>query len=946
MTDGYAADRDVLAPSGRVLLERADELGAMRAALTAASAGAGSLVVVAGPAGIGKSRLLSELRATAAAAGFTVLSARATEFERDYPFGVVRQLFDPVARRAESGLFDGPARGAAALFGVDADAAGPGQGDATFAALHGLYWLTVNVSAGGPVLLVVDDLQWCDRPSLRFLAHLAPRLDGLPVLLVAGLRPDGANTEEAMLGTLGGGAVDLIHPRLLSEHAVARLAGSELGAEPDASFAAACHRATAGNPLLVTELLRALRAERVQPDAEHVGAVSTLGPQAVSRAVLMRLARLSAEATEAALSLAILGDGAELPAVAALAGQDEPTLSRAVNELVRAEILRPELSLGFNHPLVGDAIYHHLTPGDRQLRHARAAQLLRGTGAPAERVATQVLALEPQRQPWVVDVLREAARAALHAGAADSAVAYLRRAEREPPTPQQRPELLRDLGIAEALVAAPAAVEHLGAAYASLGDADERPAIADLLARLMLFTGSAQESADMAHRGALETPADQIDQRRGLLALELYAVHFGAPDTRTAARLVEALEGLDDSGPGSRALYAVAAWDRAATGGTLAESVELARTALSGGVLIRTDPALMSLIAASVLILAEADDAVTACEEMLASARRQGSMFAIAGVHQCQGSQWLARGELLEAEDCLRQAIAEQASLYESAWSAATPSVAAFLTHVLIERGDITGARRTIATAGAPQPGSTADALCRHARIAVLLAEEKWQQAADAADAFAAVTPRIVNPSLAPWRSLKARALVHLNRRVAAAELLEAELEHARVWNAPGILGPALRRLGALRGAGGLALLREAVAVTDGTSARLEHARSLIALGSGLRGADRPGEARTHLREAHALATDCAATPLVDRAVAELAAAGGRPRARREAGPAALTPSERRVAERAAAGHSNRSIAQSLYVTPKTVEIHLSNTYRKLGIHSRTELAGVLAART
>jgi len=168
---------------GRVeaLLERDRELESLRDALADAADGRGKLALVEGPAGIGKSRLLAELRSAAAEDELRVLTARGSELEREFPFGVVRQLFEPPL--AGEGVRELWLAGAAAPAGAIFDATGIGPDgigtDASFAALHGLYWLTANVAADGPVLLSIDDLHWCDRPSLRFLAYLVRRLEDM-----------------------------------------------------------------------------------------------------------------------------------------------------------------------------------------------------------------------------------------------------------------------------------------------------------------------------------------------------------------------------------------------------------------------------------------------------------------------------------------------------------------------------------------------------------------------------------------------------------------------------------------------------------------------------------------------------------------------------------------------------------------------------------------------
>ena len=147
-----------------------------------ASEGEGRAVLIEGPPGIGKSRLMAEFRRRAIADGALVLNARAGELEREFPFGVVRQLFEAVV--ADPDALAGAAAAARVVFASPEEGA-PAGGDASFAALHGLYWLALNLAAERPLLLEVDDLHWCDRPSLRFLAYLVRRLEGQPVLVTA-----------------------------------------------------------------------------------------------------------------------------------------------------------------------------------------------------------------------------------------------------------------------------------------------------------------------------------------------------------------------------------------------------------------------------------------------------------------------------------------------------------------------------------------------------------------------------------------------------------------------------------------------------------------------------------------------------------------------------------------------------------------------------------------
>jgi DNA-binding CsgD family transcriptional regulator len=207
---------------------------------------------------------------------------------------------------------------------------------------------------------------------------------------------------------------------------------------------------------------------------------------------------------------------------------------------------------------------------------------------------------------------------------------------------------------------------------------------------------------------------------------------------------------------------------------------------------------------------------------------------------------------------------------------------------------------------------------------------------------FEAVGSR--NPAFMAWRSHAALALFQLGRQNEAGRLAGEELELARTWGAPRALGAALRAAGLVEGGEhGLALLEEAVQVLSDSPAKLEQARARTELGAALRRANRRTQAREQLRQALELATICGAAPLAARAESELLATGARPRRIALSGVASLTPSERRVAEMAAEGPTNREIAQALYVTQRTVEVHLTSIYRKLAISSRSQLAAALA---
>ena len=306
------------------LLERESESARLASLMAGARSGRGGVAVIEGPAGIGKTTLVRH--AIALAGELTVLHASGSELEHEFGFGVVRQLLE----RAADGRLEGAAALAAPALGLPAPDVPDSPADARFAALHGLYWLVANLAAERPVLLAVDDAQWCDEPSLRFLAYLARRVRELPVAIVIAARPALPGEARPVLEAL---AVEsgALAPAPLTAAAIGVLAERRFGEAPPA-FVDACLRATGGNALLVEEVLAELGA----PDP---GAVVAAGVERVGRRVARRLAALGEAAGPLAAAIAVLGDGSELPPAAALSGLELDAARRAAADLVAADLL-------------------------------------------------------------------------------------------------------------------------------------------------------------------------------------------------------------------------------------------------------------------------------------------------------------------------------------------------------------------------------------------------------------------------------------------------------------------------------------------------------------------------------------------------------------------------------------------------------------------------------
>ncbi len=843
-------------PASPGLVEREHELHAIADALDRIGARNGAAVLLEGPAGIGKTRLLSELQAAARERKALVLSARGGVLEREFPFGVVRQLFAPVAQELiESGSL--------AVRAVLGDAAGS---EGTFPILDGLFRAAERLAASRPVVLCIDDLQWSDPASLRFVAYLARRIAAIPAMVAATIRTGEPEADEALLAELAQEPAALVlDPRPLSSDASARLVRQRLGGHAAEAFTDACHEVTAGNPLLLEQLLSSLDAEGVTPDAEHIPAVRDIGPRAVARTVRLRLARLSPLAGAVARAVAVLGAQPGLPAIAALAGTDEPAAAEALRALVRAEILRAHEPLGFVHPLIREAIYAELPSPARALEHERAARILAQLGASAERVAAQLLLTPPRADPWVVARLRQAADEALRRGAPDAAMRLLERAQAEPPPPDQMAALALELGGSAAYLRGPAGVEPLRRAYAELTDPTERGRAAIALSHLLLFVRSPQEGVELAQQASTELPAGLGDLHDGLRAVRLVGAAFGAVDPAEFRSLDDVRRGPRGTGPGARALTAMTALALALTCGPAAEASALAREAFSAGLdaIELTAPIALGTAA---LGLGDPAEGLVAIGRYADFARRRGEILSSIGADLWGGIAQLWAGDLPAAVAALERAH-EGERLWGTKLDAVMAYSAAFTALVRLERGDPTDAvSASLHTVQAddPRPDGARFWLASLAELA--LAEDRPLDALAITERLEPTRPPDTHPVWAPWRSLRARALARLGEQAEATRLLGEELELARRVGTPWVIGRELRMLSELGGPDQLENARESVGQLAGSSARLELAKARLALGQALLGVNEVTEAREELAQAAELARDCGSVILARRA--------------------------------------------------------------------------------
>lgn len=487
-------------------------------------------------------------------------------------------------------------------------------------------------------------------------------------------------------------------------------------------------------------------------------------------------------------------------------------------------------------------------------------------------------------------------------------------------------------------------IAYLEEAYERATDQAMRDEIGVQLVHLKFYTRP-QEAVPVAARAAQELAPGKRDAARQLEAGRLclawvddQAVALDDPGFAAAAALAPGEEGL-----GARMLEGVAAFQASLFDGTADVAAHHALRAFADGELTRLAPSTIPWIAAvDTLITADRDEALDMLAAGQAQAHRAGSGFIMTGVNGFSARCLTMRGDLQAALDR-----ALTARRVHDAWGGFTTVRApagAFMIQALTEQGRLADARANLAWIGqsdSPPWGSVALHFLFDALLRLTVAEGDWAGAVELSGECEGRFPGL-NPARLPWRSLRAEALFGLGDTTEAVAVAEAELPRARAWGAPRTVGRSLRVLGVV--ARDLDPIREAVSVLEGSPARLELAKALADEGTLLRLNRHPTEAREPLRRALELATACGATGLSERVRTELAATGFRGRSQAMSGLGALTPSERRVADAAAQGQTNKDIAQALYVTPKTIEVHLSNAYRKLGIRSRRELVTALDA--
>ncbi|MCX5071076.1 AAA family ATPase [Streptomyces sp. NBC_00513] len=910
----------------RPLLHRQKELDLITGAMDAARHGpaGGSVVIVTGGLGTGKTALLRALPALAERRGMRVVTASGAVFERDFGFGVLDQLLTPVLPGT-----------AVALPG---DSTSPSAGSEQDAALLALL---AERSARTPLLMLVDDLQWADLPSLRWLARLAAQVARLRVTLVVTLREGDPGEDGPQLHQLTRHAARVLRLQPLPPEGTADLVAALTGRRVDPACAQACHEVTGGHPLLLTALLDAL-AGAGEGAVDDVRAIRAARPVALHERFTVVLRDQPMPVREFAAALAVLGDGADEELAGRLAGLDDTGRTEAARVLRRLGLLAEGRVPRFVHPVVGDAVEEAMTPAEAESIRVHAALLLHLGGHPAERAATQLLAASSTcHEDWQLDVLRSAAGAARRRSAPDTAARYLRRALLgTSPEGPDRAELLVELATVERDVAPRVALRHFAQALALFPDADQRARVAGRIPPFLL-DGCPPATLDTVVRTAAELGgAAELTgtARRHALRLEARLRHAAPGDPADCGARLRSLGPhpcLDTAA--DRELVTVLLHG-AATAQTItaAEAVPLAER------LLQHEPAAAGHAHTAMPLLTDvlvASDSLGTLGPWLRTAhdraRREKADVPRAVIAVELTRLALARGDLTRA----RAYAAEALALDITDW-ATLQTLAALVLTALEARDTALGGQLLSGAREEAAPGHR-PSLRRLLHGSAAALREDLPTALDCVLDWGHTAERAHwrNPGMAPWRSWAAALSYRTGRPDRAHALMDEEYARALSWGSPVPLGRAQRGKGALtEGAGGIRLLRESADTLEGTANALERARTSLLLGRRLLAAGQEAEAEHRLTRAREEGLACGAPWLAERAGLALHGIAGSHRADVVA---ALTRTERRVAGLAARGASNKAIAERLEVSSRAVEKHLTRAYRKLRIEGRTGLAAM-----
>lgn len=899
---------------------REPELSRLTRLFPVALGGTAASAVLAGEFGMGKSATLRAAAALAADSGFTVAIATGSRLESHLPGGVARQLAealqnvtaDPAAPRTPYTEQCGPA----------------GESEA----LEHFFHLVRDAAGRGPLLLGIDNVHLSDAWSMRCLAYIRHRVLDLPVLIIlTALIGHPPHREVALLEMAG------CTPATITLNGLGDAAAAEILGLAPGELASTCREATGGNPYL----LHALRP-RLLPGADP----HALGSSLIGQVLHTRMHEFP-HAPAILHAAAIAGEDASFDLLAQLAGVDELDALPAIDTMVRLHVLdnssRPMLSYSF----VRNSVLKDMPQTTRAVNHARAAKLLAETGAPIERVAAHLLEATAIRIPWGVDVLRLSARNALSAGDAELASRHLRRALDERLSSGRRVAVLLQLAHAEFQVDPPAAAVRVREAVDNIGRRETAAFIANAMLLSLCGGQDARLAISAAGQIAARLDAGGPDAVGPLLSMT-YLAEAGsrlgpppefrdfeeqwAPLTDPAARRSRsALLALDTVRSGESAQDAIAHFADALAGDSDGDLFEQHYFFTLATAVLADEPAHVDRLCRILDVEREPWD-----------------------VHVPQGAlPTLARGIALQAGGDLQRASVHFESLlrrFDERGATTTCPVGVLCAAKLVECWVDLGRFEAATSLLDRMDFVASQGLFTHTyllyargrlRVATGYTRFGFEDLLSCGRRLAHHGMRF--PGFVPWRAHAARAALALGQGEDAARLAEEDLSAATRWGAARPLGTALTTLGLVREDDEAERsLTKAITALSASPARLQLATALTELGSLQSRHGQSEKAIETLRQAVELSEHCGARPLARRAAEELRSS------RRALTPAkdnehGLTRQESRIAVMAAQGLTNREIATALHLTRRTVELHLSGAYRKLGIPGRAELGGALA---
>ncbi|MFF5477485.1 ATP-binding protein [Streptomyces sp. NPDC012935] len=947
------------------LIERRQELHALDAAfkeLRYATDGVPrarrrGLLAFTGPAGLGKTALITQARARAAAHKFTVLSGRGGEKEQESAFRVVRQLVQPSLARmdgAELRAFLGSWYDiVAGVLGLEAR--GPAPAPDPTGVREGLDWVMTRLTVRkAPVVLLLDDLHWADAESLNWLGSFATRVDDLPLLIVVAYRPDELPTEADELLALVADHGDRPHDLArLSADGVAQIVRNELGEAAEDRFCKECWSATGGSPFETVELAIGLRERNSRGTEADLPAMRELAAAIKGPGLIERLERLDTATVRFAHTAAVLGSPFSPQLAATIAVLGEEAVAEATEKLRGARILAdghsPAGELEFVHPLIATTIYRSISSAFRVGLHDAAAEAVLAAGYGPVAAARHLLEVPCEGRAETVACLREAAREYLRAGATEAAGRLLTRALQEPPPSEDRAAILHELACATFLIEPTATVRHLRQALAEPSvDPDLHASIVFRLTTALAHTDRLAEAVTVAAEEARHASNPRVKLRMQADHFVWSMVRTEDPDgparSRTLARLAEQLPGRSLE---ERYILGLRAWDAVKRGEPRRTALSYAEKALRGG-LSWTDENRGFEVPLSVALVFMYGDQPRRAEELFHQ-----------GIDECVSKGWhgshlafgqtiagyirYRRGCLAEAEDQVREGL-RTADKVEGVVAAQWFGVG-ILIKTLLARGRIAEAR---ALADEHHFGETASNAViypdpRTVYAELLLAEGRH---ADAAPVLASVGQWLDqrawrNPAWCPWQLRLATALAPTAPDEAIRQAQDA-VKRARDFGAASTIGQALHTLAEVTGGTtALDLYAEAVDHLEQSPASYELARAQVGHGAALSRNGRLQEAADRLYQGLEGAVHCGAEALAARAREELSAAGLRPLPLRYTQADTLTTQERRTAELTAQGKPVAVIAKETHLTEHGVRHLLSAVYRKIGTDS-TGLARAL----